>query len=305
MARGLKLGVIGVGIMGLNHARTAASLPGVQLVGLADQDEAKAKQLGVQFGIPVYTNHQDLLPNVDAAIIASPTSTHFQVAQDCLNSGKHILVEKPLTGDLEQAQQIADLANEKNLVLAIGLIERFNPAFTELQKLIRKEKLIGIHAVRFSPFPARISDADVVQDMMVHDLDLLLTLIPNEEIESLKAEGKKIKTQKLDKVSATLFYQSGLLVKVEADRVFGIKSRKITVTTDRALFEADLLNKRVYIRDMTTHVPTTHTTKNQDQLTAEQNNFVKAIKNNLQPAVSAESMIKTLKLAEEVTKACS
>jgi len=305
MGRGMKLGVIGVGIMGLNHARTIASLPGVQLVGLADQDEQKTKQLEVQFGVPVYKDHKELLPNVDAVVIACPTSAHFEVAQDCLNAGKHLLVEKPLTGFVDQAQKITDLAKEKNLILAVGLIERFNPAFIELAKLLRKEKIIGLHAARFSPFPARISDADVIQDMMVHDLDLLLTLIPNEEIESLKAEGKKIKTKKLDKVSATIFYQSGLLAKVEADRVFGIKTRKITATTDRALIEADLLNRRVYIRDLQSHIPTTHHTKQQDQLTAELSDFVKAIKKNSQPTVDGTAMTKALKLAEEVTKACS
>lgn len=303
--RDSKFGVIGVGNMGQHHARVISSLPGARLFGIADPDQEKAKQIGVQFGAEVFANYQDLFDQVDAIIIASPTATHFQIAKDCLEAGKNILIEKPICQNLVDAQTLVELSKSKNLVCAIGLIERFNPAFQELQKLVRKEKIIGIQANRFSPFPARITDANVIQDMMVHDLDLLLSLTPNEEIESIKARGEKVKTAKLDKVSATIYYKSGLISKVESDRVFGIKTRKITVVTDRSLIEADLLNKRVYVRDLQHHLPSIHHTKNQDQLSAELTDFVKAIKKGGQPKVTAEDGYQVLKLSEEVEQACS
>ncbi|MBU0672316.1 MAG: hypothetical protein KJ732_04725, partial [Candidatus Margulisbacteria bacterium] len=189
-------------------------------------------------------------------------------------------------------------------IAAVGLIERFNPAFQELCKLIKKEKIIGLHFNRFSPFPARISDTNVIQDMMIHDLDLLLKLLPQEEIESLKAKGEKVKTKKLDKVSATIFYQSGIIAKVESDRVFGIKTRKITVTTENGMFEADLLNRRVYLRDLQHHIPSVHHTKSFDQLSAELADFIKAIKSNSPPKVTLEDAYQAQKLSEEVEKAC-
>ncbi|MBN2058518.1 MAG: Gfo/Idh/MocA family oxidoreductase [Candidatus Saganbacteria bacterium] len=303
--RGLKLGVIGVGSMGQHHARILSTLPGVKLFGVADQDQERVKQIAVRFGIQPFFDFKELLPQIDAAVIAVPTSLHFEIAVECLNTGKHLLIEKPLAHTLDQAQRLVDLAAQKNLILAAGFVERFNPAFQELQKLIRKEKIIGVHVHRLSPFPERIADTNVIQDMMIHDLDLVLTLLPKEEIESLKATGEKVKTKKFDKVTATIFYRSGLVTKLEADRVFGIKSRKITVTTERGLIESDLLNKRVYLRDLQHHVPSVHYTKTKDQLTAELFDFVSAIKKNSRPKVPGQEALAAQKLAEEVEQACS
>ncbi|MEE8638431.1 MAG: Gfo/Idh/MocA family oxidoreductase [Candidatus Margulisiibacteriota bacterium] len=304
-SRGLKIGVIGVGTMGQHHARICSLLPGIRLAAVADPDTKRAHEIGRRYGADVFKDYKEMFPLVEALIIVSPTETHFEIAEQCLNAGKNILVEKPLAKTSHEAQRLVELARSKNLILAVGLIERFNPAYQELSKLVRKEKIIGIHAKRFSPFPERITDADVVQDMMVHDLDLLVNLLPNDEIEDLKAEGAKVKSNKLDKVNTTIYFKSGIIAKVEADRVFGIKTRKIAVTTERTIIEADLLNKRVYIRDLQHHIPSVHHAKNIDQLTAELSDFIKAIKNKARPKVDAEDGHKVLKLAEEVERACS
>lgn len=302
---GLKFGVIGVGTMGQHHARICSLLPGVKLAAVADPDAEKAQGIGKRYAVPFFKDYKEILSLVEALSIASPTETHFEIAEQCLKAGKNILVEKPLAKTSQEAQQLIELARSKNLMLAVGLIERFNPAFQELSKLVQKEKIIGIHAKRFSPFPERIVDANVIQDMMVHDLDLLTNLLPKDEIEDLKAEGSRVKSEKLDKVSATIFFKSGTIAKVEADRVFGIKTRKIAVTTERAIIEADLLSKRVYIRNLEHHIPSIHHAKNKDQLTAELSDFVNAIKNKDKPRVSAEDGYRVLKLAEEVERACS
>ncbi len=303
--RGLKLGVVGLGSMGRHHARILSTLPGITLTAISDADPEKANVLGEKYAGCFFKDYKEIIPLIDAVSIVTPTSTHFEVGSFFLNSGKHVLIEKPLAESSEDAKKLFELAAEKNLILSVGHIERFNPAFQELRRLIRKEKIIGINMQRFSPFPERISDANVIQDMMIHDLDLLLNLLPKNEVESIKSEGKKVRSKSLDKVSSTIFFDNGVVSKVEADRVFGVKMRKITVTTERGLYEADLLNKQVYIRELINHVPSSHVVKNANQLTLELSDFIKAIKKNLSPRVAGVDGYKAIKLAEEVEKSCS
>ena len=302
---GLKIGVIGVGSMGAHHARICATTSGQQLVAVADANEVRAKEISQKFGADYKTNFHEILPLVDAVIIASPTETHYEVAKACLNANKPCLVEKPLAASADQANELVELAKEKNMLLAVGMVERFNPAYKELQRLVRKEKIIGIHACRFSPLPTRITDANVIQDMMIHDLDLVMNLLPHDEIEELQAEGSKVETKKLDRVTAKIFLLSGIIARVEADRVFGIKTRKIIVTTERVMYEADLLNKKVLVRDFQHHLPSIHHVKQQDQLTAELQDFVNALKENKKPVVDGASGLAAIKLAEEVENKCS
>lgn len=291
--------------MGRFHARVIPSLSGAKLAAISDIDQERLSAMGEEFGASIYSDYKEMLPLVDAVVIASPTDSHYEIASECLYAGKNILVEKPLAKTSEQAKALVELATSKNLILAVGLIERFNPAFQELAKIIRKDKIVGLHILRFSPFPDRITDTNVIQDMMIHDLDLLLELFPRDEIESIKAEGKKGKSKMFDHASATICFSSGVIAKIEADRSFGIKSRKFTVVTERGLVEADLLNKRVYVRSLENHVPSVHHTKNYDQLTAELDNFIKAIKNDEKPKVDGNDGYRVLKLVEEVEKACS
>jgi virulence factor len=303
--RGLKFGIVGVGAMGRHHARICASLPGVNLSAITDIDQERAQEIGKQFGAQIFKDYKNMFSDIDAISIVTPTATHFEIAKECLNANKSLLIEKPLAKTSREAFELVELAKSKNLILAVGLIERFNPAFQELVKLIRKEKIIGIHMKRFSPFPQRITDANVIQDMMVHDLDLLLNLLPGDEIEDLKAEGNKVKSEKLDKASATFYFKSGVIAKVEADRIFGIKTRKIAVTTERVLIDADLLSKRIYIRDLQHHIPSVHHAREIDQLTAELADFIKAVRKGTKPKASGEDGYRVLTLAEEVERACS
>ena len=165
--RGLKIGIIGLGAMGKHHARICSILSCAKLFAVADIDQEEASQIGKLFKATVFYDYKEMLPAIDAVIIATPTQTHFQIAQECLKAGKNILIEKPFTKTSHEAQKLIDLAQSKSLILAVGLIERYNPAFQELCKLLRKEKIIGIHFTRLSPFPERITDANVIQDMMV------------------------------------------------------------------------------------------------------------------------------------------
>jgi virulence factor len=301
----LKVGLIGAGTMGRYHARAICALPGAKLEAVSDIDRDRVESLATEFKTRIFSNFKEMLSLVDAVVIASPTDSHYAIAQECLSAGKSLLVEKPLAKTSTQANALVDLSKSKNLILAVGLIERFNPAFQELCKVIRKEKIIGIHARRFSPFPDRITDTNVIQDMMIHDLDLLLNLLAKDEIESIKAEGRKVKSKMLDIASATICFNSGIIAKVESDRSFGIKTRKFTVVTERGLIEADLLNKRIYVRNLEHHIPSIHHTKNYDQLRAELADFVKAVKIGARPKVDGSDGYRALKLVEEVESACS
>lgn len=289
--------------MGKNHARIAASLPGLRFVGVADSNFEAAKAMGEEYGIKAFENFHELLPEVDALSIVAPAASHFELASACITAGKHLLIEKPFTGASSLARALVQQAKEKNVIVQIGMIERFNPAFVRLFKEIKGEKIIGVDIKRFSPFPERISDANVIFDMMFHDLDLLLALLPG-EIEAIKARGEKLRTKKLDRVVATISYKTGTMARVDANRVFDSKVRKIAVTTDKTFIEADLLTKTVYVRDFSSPTPSALPVKPVDQLTEELKAFSLAVKNQTPPPVTAEEALNVILLAEEVEKAC-
>lgn len=301
--KGLKLGVIGVGSMGRNHARIAAGLAGVNLIGIADASPSVAEEAGKAIGVPFFTDYRHLLPEVEALCIATPTQTHFEIAQECLHAGKHLLIEKPFTGNSANARTLISLADKKGLILTVGLIERFNPAFQKLIKEIKGEKLIGLDIKRLSPYPERIADTDVIFDMMLHDLDLLLSIV-REDVSNLKAKGERIRSKLLDRVIATITFSNGIVARIEASRVFGVKTRNISITTDKYFYDVSLLNKTIYIRDFSSPTPSALPVKPDDQLTEELKDFIVSIKSNKQPAVSGEDALKVISLAEEIQKKC-
>lgn len=301
--KGLKLGVIGVGSMGKNHARIAATLSGVSLAGVADANLTNAEEAVKYLRVPAFDDYQKLLPDVDAMIIATPTITHFEIAKACLLAGKHIMVEKPFTGNQAKAKELIALAEEKNLLAAAGLIERFNPTFLRLMKEIRGEKIIGLDIKRLSPLPERITDTDVIFDMMFHDIDLLNLIMPV-EIETIEARGEKIRTKMLDRVVATLHHTSGAVSRIEASRVFTDRTRRITITCERNMVEADLLKKSIYIRDFSSPSPTTVPVKPADQITEELKNFVAAIRGKDRLKAPAAAALKAIELAERIKSAC-
>ena len=167
----------------------------------------------------------------------------------------------------------------------------------------KDKKTQGLNIKRFSPFPERISDTNLIFDMMLHDLDLARVILPD-EIENLKAEGKKLKTKMYDQVLATLAHKNGAISRIEANRVFGSRARNITITTEREVVEADLLNKTIYIRDFASPTPSTVPVRANDQLTEMLTNFIEAIKGKKPLAVLPEDAYNAIILAERIEKAC-
>lgn len=295
--------VIGAGVMGGYHCQKATSLPGITLVGIADPDIERANKIASTLNVQPYSDFRELLTQADTFILATPTKTHYPIAKEIILAGKNLLVEKPFTGDHSKAEELIALAKEKKVLLSAGFIEAFNPAFIKLRKLIKGEKILGLNFQRLSPFPERIADTNVIFDMMIHDLFLFGLLLPP-EIDSLKAQGKKGKSGELDEVTAVFALKNGVICRLEASRIFGVKSRNISVTLEKEVVEADLLNKRIYCRDFSSPTPSTVPVKNADQLTEELKAFFGAIKGKSALPFSPEEAALALKLAKEVENAC-
>lgn len=243
----IRIGVIGVGIMGERHCRVCANLPQVQLIGVADANEDRGRVVADRHDTLYFGDHTALLSQVDAVIIATPTPAHYALAVQALEQGIHTLVEKPITDTVQQAQRIVDLANQRNLVLQVGHIERFNPAFTELQHVTQSMEIIGMNVRRLSSFDSSNTDVDVIRDLMIHDLDLVASAIPA-DIQEISAWGCCINSHSTDHAVATISFENGAIATLAASRVTEHKVRSIEVTARGAYVEADLLNKSVLIR---------------------------------------------------------
>ena len=181
----LKCAVIGAGYLGKFHAEKYASLPDCELVAVVDINGVAAREVAEKFGASALTDYQSLLGEIDAVSVVVPTTLHHQVSLDFLNAGAHVLVEKPITVTVSQADELITVAQQKNLILQVGHLERFNPAVLGLDK---EEKPLFIESHRLSPFNPRANDVSVVLDLMIHDIDIILALV-NSEVERIDASG--------------------------------------------------------------------------------------------------------------------
>ena len=307
----LKVAVIGAGFMGELHARALSTLPGVSLFGVFDINFERAKALSKKFKTRFFEDYKALLREVDAIVLSSPTKSHFEIGMACIEERKHLFLEKPLASSSYEGKLLVDAAKTKEGVLATGHIERFNPAYLMAQKLLRREKPLILNIKRLSPFSERITDASVVTDMMIHDLDLALC-IAGSPPDSVKAKGKKIKTKLFDHVFASVLFENGLIANIEANRTSPSKVRELEIVCEKGNIIVDLLGKKVY-RELLIdpmqpfdfprkkRIPV----KKSDQITAELKDFVSAVKKRRPPKVSGEAGLLALSLAEEIERSAS
>ena len=222
----VKMGVIGIGHLGVHHCRILAGLPGVELVGVCDVNEAQARKFARQYNTAAHTDYRDLLRQVEAVSIAVPTPLHYQVAKDLIGYGVHCLIEKPITPALEEAEELVRLAQEKNLILQVGHVERFNPAVLEAQKYTKNPKFI--EANRLGPYDPRVSHISVVLDLMIHDIDIVMYLV-QDKIVSIDAVGAKVLSGFEDIANARIKFANGCVANISASRVSLKKFRKIRI----------------------------------------------------------------------------
>lgn len=295
-----KIGVVGIGIMGKYHLEKLLSLKGAKLMGVFDLDIEKAKNIASQFNIPSFDSLPSLIEISDAMIISSPTSTHFELATQCLNSKKDVFIEKPIAKTSSEAKELFDLAQKNNCLIFTGMIERFNPAIRKLSKLSRKHRILGILSKRLSPNPVRIQDTNVIFDLMIHDIDLAMHLL-KPSVEKIKAEGKK--NGQISNAKAVLYFKDGVVVHLEASWSAENKAREITVITDKGIYRSDLIKKSLsYLdfHDLNSNVDIE--IDQMDQITMELTAFIKALNKKDTFKTNGEEIIKGMEAAEEVEK---
>ncbi|MCB0205572.1 MAG: Gfo/Idh/MocA family oxidoreductase, partial [Anaerolineae bacterium] len=215
MTQPVRIGVIGVGNMGQHHARIYASSPGSILIGVADTNQTRAEEIAGRYNVAAFTNYLDLLDQVEAVSIAAPTTLHHRIGLDCLSQGIHLLMEKPLAASAAEATELAAAAEKSGMVLQVGHVERFNPTFVELANVLADHTILAVEARRLSPFATRAADVSVVYDLMVHDLDLILTLV-HEPLAAIQATGSRIRSAQPDHAMALLTFANGQVASVSA-----------------------------------------------------------------------------------------
>ena len=313
----LRVGVIGVGNMGQHHTRVLGLLKDVELYGVADINVTRGLDIASKYRVRFFEAYQDLLACVDAVCIAVPTRLHYSVGLACLKAGVHVLIEKPIAANIEEAESLVNAAADNNCILQVGHIERFNPAFQELSNVLKTEDLLALEAHRMSPYSQRANDVSVVLDLMIHDIDLLLELTASSVVK-LTASGTKAEDSGyLDYVTATLGFANGAIATLTASKVTHRKIRTIAAHCKKALIEADFLNNEILIHRQTTADYTTNYgqvlyrqdgliekvyTSKIEPLHAELEHFVSCVRGGNKPSVGGEQALKTLRLASLVEK---
>jgi predicted dehydrogenase len=310
----MKVGVIGTGSMGRNHVRVYSDIPDVELVAIADPDEKNVKSLAHKYHTKAYTDYKEMLKeDLDAVTSAVPTSFHTKVALDVFKKGIHVLLEKPIAANENEADEIINGAKEHGVVLTIGHIERFNPAVIELKKRMEKGELGKIHRIgieRLGPFPARIRDVGVVIDLAVHDLDIL-NYITESKIKRLYAETeKKIHTDHEDLLEANMKFKNGTLGMISINWLTPKKIRRVYVTGEKGMYLVDYLKQDLYFYEnreatKTYNNPATviegmmkkFYINKKEPLRAEIENFIDSITEGKKPLVSPEAGKEALSLA--------
>jgi predicted dehydrogenase len=242
----VRVGVIGIGNMGWHHARVLSLIKDAELVGVADPDGARGELATEQFGCHWFADYEQLLPGVDAVCIAVPTLMHHRVGLACLQAGKHVLIEKPIAASQEEAAELISAADRAGVLLQVGHIERFNPAFRELLKVVAGEEVVVLEARRHSPNPDRANDVSVVLDLMIHDIDLVLELAQSPVVR-LGAAGGRSAEGPIDYVNATLAFANGVVASLTASKMAHRKIRSLSAHCRGSLVETDFLNRTLHI----------------------------------------------------------
>jgi predicted dehydrogenase len=240
----LKCGVIGVGYMGKHHTRVLSSIENIELVGISDLEEKKGKKIAKEYSCDFFSNYQELLKKTNCIFIATPTNTHRDIAIKALKAKNHIFIEKPISLDINEAEEIIKTAKKSNLLLQIGHIERFNPAVLAAKKFIEKPLFFEAH--RLSPFFGRGTDVSVVLDLMVHDLDIILNTIKS-PVKTISAAGVPVLTDNIDIANARIEFENGAIANVTASRISQTKVRKIRFWQKNSYVSVDSLNKKVNV----------------------------------------------------------
>lgn len=306
MTKKTRLGVVGVGYLGQIHAKIYHEMPNVDLVMLADTDLALAQGLAEQFSCTATQNHLDLLDQVDAVSIVVPTSLHYKIAQPFLEAGIATLLEKPIAATVDEASQLVDMAAQNEAPFLIGHLERYNPALRAAINKITEPKYIEVH--RLGMFVERATDVDVVTDLMIHDLDLVLSLVDEEPID-VQAIGACVVTDHVDLANVRLTFPSGTVANLTASRVSDKKFRRFRVFGEEGYYGINLMDQEL---DIVTKgdkpegggfatLESEHIVFDSEQpLQVELAHFVDVAQGNSVPMVTGLQGLRALQLADQI-----
>ncbi len=302
-SRLIKAGVIGVGYLGKHHARVYNEISGVQLVGVSDINCNLGIKIAEKLGVAFFTSATELLKEVDVASISTPTASHYEPAKKALLSGVHILVEKPITERLDEADELIDLSREKGLVLQVGHIERFNPAIIAVSNLVKEPMFI--EAQRIAIYNERGTDVAVILDLMVHDIDIVLAFL-HSDVKKIEAVGVPILSKEYDIANARLEFENGAIANLTTSRVSYKKERKIRffqkdmyISIDYLSHQADVwrkteVNGKPYVRKEELEIIP------KEPLRAEIESFVRCVRSGDSPIVSGKDGKRAIQLAYRI-----
>jgi len=297
----LRVGVVGVGHIGGNHARIYSELPNVEFVAIRETDPVRSAENARKFAVPSATSLDEFAGLIDAASVATPTSSHFSIAQDLLTRGKHLLIEKPITETTAEARELAGLAAARGLVLQVGHVERFNPVLSALEQRLTHPRFIEAH--RLSPYPNRSTDIGVVLDLMIHDLEIILHLVRS-PVESIDAVGVPVLSRGEDIANARLRFASGCIANITSSRISPERMRKIRVFQEDAYLSLDYQSQsgEIYRREGREIRREPVAIEKEEPLRQQIVSFVDCAITGGEPKVSGSHAAAALELALEITK---
>ena len=305
----IRTAVIGVGYLGRFHAQKYAQLDGSKLIGVVDQNQQAAHAVGAELGVPAHNDYRELLGKVDAVSLAVPTPLHHAIGRELLDSGIHVLIEKPIATTTEEAQELIDMARKRQCVLQVGHLERFNPAIVAAVARLKTPRFVESH--RLAPFKQRGTDVSVVLDLMIHDIDLIQELV-GQPIESIDAIGSSVFSGEIDIVNARLRFKGGCVANTTASRISLKQERKIRIFQDDAYLSIDMQQKILSVirkKDTAAAVETPaqvsieeESFEQGDALRDEIAAFLKAVRTKTEPVVSGEDGLRALETAIRITE---
>jgi predicted dehydrogenase len=302
----LRLAVVGVGYLGRHHARILATLPDVELVAVVDTNQARAAEVASASGTRPAFDYRDLLGRVDAVTLAVPTGLHREIALPFLAAGVHVLVEKPMARSLAEADAMIAAAADADAILAVGQTERFNPAVAAARPLLSDPRFIEVH--RLGTFPERSLDIDVVFDLMIHDVDIVLSLVAS-EVEAIEAVGVPVLTDRVDIANARLRFGNGCIANLTASRISRERVRKIRLFQPKAYVSIDYAAQKLEVWRLVKgdgpqpaieggEVPV----RPEEPLERELADFVDAVRTRRAPMVTGEDGRRALDLATQIAR---
>jgi predicted dehydrogenase len=297
-----RIGVVGTGYLGRLHARVLTEMPEAQVVGFVESSDTVADDVASSLGLQRFDSIAELAKAMECAVVATPTTTHFDVACELIEAGCDVLVEKPITAEVEQGRRLVEIAKKKNRILQVGHVERYNPAINAVAPLLHDIRYLEVE--RLGVFVGRSLDVDVLLDLMIHDLNLVLSLL-HSKVTEVRAVGVPVLTEKVDITNVRLELENGAVANLTASRVSQERVRKVRFFSSEAYISVDTKEQEVkgYRLGNKTIEPIVVNVEKKEPLRAELESFLQCVRDRSRPLVSGEDGVAAVALAKDVAAA--